>query len=163
LEDLNAELRHWLATVANQRLHGTTHQPVAARWEVERTALQPLNGRPPFPYIEQEDRKVYRDAYISWDASRYSVPWPFAGKEVKVNHAGGEVHVHYRGERIAEHCEAFEKHSVVTAAEHHADVPLGSRRPAGKTVIHLSVTAPAVEVRSLAAYDSIAGGAHDAG
>jgi hypothetical protein len=39
--------------------------------------------------------------------------------------------------------------------EHHAGIPLGARQPA-KTLLHLRETAPVVEIRSLAAYESAA-------
>ena len=39
LSDLNAQLREWIAGVANQRVHGTTHQQVAVRWDVEQFSL----------------------------------------------------------------------------------------------------------------------------
>ena len=47
--DLNAELRQWVADVANQRVHGTTHEQVLARWDEDQFSMQPVNGRPPYP------------------------------------------------------------------------------------------------------------------
>ena len=45
--DLNAQVLHWLATVANVRDHGTTHEPPTVRFERdERVALQPLAAHP---------------------------------------------------------------------------------------------------------------------
>lgn len=45
--DLNAQALHWLATVANTRVHGTTHQLPRERFERdERAALTPLAPRP---------------------------------------------------------------------------------------------------------------------
>lgn len=82
LSDLNAELRKWVWEVANQRVHGTTHEPVATRWEAERASLRPLDGRPPYPYVDDELRKVAREAYVSWKGSRYSVPWGYAGRSM---------------------------------------------------------------------------------
>ena len=41
LSDLNAHLRAWVWEVANQRMHGTTHEAVAARWNVNQLNLQP--------------------------------------------------------------------------------------------------------------------------
>ena len=84
LADLNAELRRWVAEVANQRVHGTTHEQVLLRWDEDQFAMQPVNRRPPYPYMDDEQRKVARDAYVSWRGSRYSVPWQYAGKEVWV-------------------------------------------------------------------------------
>ncbi len=56
-------------------MHGTTNELLAARWKTEQLSLQPLDGRPPYPYVDDELRKVARDAYVSWEGSRYSVPW----------------------------------------------------------------------------------------
>ena len=39
LNDLNAQLRAWVWEVANRRVHGTTHEPVAARWDVDHSNL----------------------------------------------------------------------------------------------------------------------------
>jgi transposase len=53
LADLNAELRRWIAEVANRRVHGTTHQQVLVRWDEDQFAMQPLSGRSPYPYRAQ--------------------------------------------------------------------------------------------------------------
>jgi transposase len=159
LADLNAELRRWVAEVANQRVHGTTHEQVLIRWDEDQFAMQPvLNGRPPYPYMDDEQRKVARDAYVSWRGSRYSVPWLYAGKEVWVRDQGHYVEVRHGAERIAVHCQAVRRHQVVTQREHHEDIPLGNKQP-GKMLIHIQQSAPMVERRPLAAYESLAGGA----
>ena len=84
LAELNSELRCWLAEVANRRVHGTTHEQVLLRFDEDLFSMQPIDGRPPYPYMDDEQRKVARDAYVSWQGSRYSVPWSYAGKEVWV-------------------------------------------------------------------------------
>lgn len=158
LEDLNAELRRWVWEVANQRVHGTTHEHVAARWEAERTSLATVEGRPAYAYVDDELRKVARDAYVSWQGSRYSVPWEYAGKQVWVREHERTVEVRYGNQRIASHAPADSRHRVVTCAEHHAGIPLGARRPDGKTLVHLCQTAPLVEIRPLSVYESVAAG-----
>jgi len=45
LTDMNAQLREWISTVANQRVHGTTREQVAVRWDVEQFSLQSIAGR----------------------------------------------------------------------------------------------------------------------
>ncbi len=157
LSDLNAELRKWVWGVANQRVHGTTHEPVAARWEAERASLRPLDGRPPYPYVDDELRKVARDAYVSWKGSRYSVPWQYAGRSVWVRERGQEVEVHFGSEKIAVHNQSSHAHKVVTQVEHHRGIPLGAR-PEAKILIHIQDMAPVVEIRPLAAYESVAAG-----
>ena len=122
LMDFNAELRAWVDGVANQRVHGTTQEQVLARWDMDQFSMQLLNGRPPYPYLDDELRKVARDAYVSWQASRYSVPWQYAGKEVWVREHGVDVEVHYGGERIADACPA------PSAATRSSRSPTTSRR-----------------------------------
>ncbi len=157
LSGLNAELRWWLGEVANHRVHGTTHAPVMARWEADRAAMHPVSGRPPYPYMDDEQRKVARDAYVSWKGSRYSVPWSYAGKEVWVRDHGLSVEVRYSSERIAVHAPASRRHQVVTLRHHHVGIPAGNRQGA-KTLIHIAQSAPVVEHRPLAAYEAVACG-----
>jgi transposase len=157
LADLNGEMRCWLAEVANRRVHGTTHEQVLLRFDEDLFSMQPVNGRPPYPYMDDEQRKVARDAYVSWQGSRYSVPWSYAGKEVWVRDQGDSVEVRHSAERIAVHDRAMRKHLVITHGQHHAGIPLGIKR-SGKTLIHIVESAPVVERRSLAVYDSLACG-----
>jgi hypothetical protein len=124
LEDFNNQLRQWVWNVANQRLHGTTHERVMARWEADQMNLQPLHGRAPYPFAEEQLRKVARDAFVSWQGSRYSVPWIYAGKEVWVREGEGRVEVHYGAQ----------------------GVPLGAR-PDRKTLVHIRQSAPVVDHR----------------
>src|SRR3954466_4181893 len=139
------QLRTWVWTVANQRVHGTTREPVNIRWQTEQRSLQPITGRPAYAYCDDELRKVARDAYVSWQGSRYSVPWTYAGKQVWVREHGREVEVHYGRERIAIHGQAPRKHAVITAPEHHRGIPLGARQER-KTLIHIQDSAPVVEI-----------------
>jgi len=155
LDDLNAQLREWVWKVANQRVHGTTHEVVMARWDGDQFALQPLNGRLPYPYADDELRKVARDAFVHWQGSRYSVPWIYAGREVWVRQQEGHVQVHYGDRRIAAHPPAPRKHMVMLEEDHHAGIPLSARQER-KTLVHIRATAPVVEIRPLAAYESLA-------
>lgn len=157
LVDLNTQMRQWVWEVANQRVHGTTHEVVISRWDADQSAMLPLDGRPPYPYVDDELRKVARDAFVHWQGSRYSAPWIYAGKEVWVRQQEGRVEVHYGAERIAEHPPAPRRHLVVIQQEHHVGIPLGARQER-KTLVHIRATAPVVEIRPLAAYESLAGG-----
>src|ERR1700674_6019701 len=118
--------------------------------------MQSLNGGSQYPSCDDELRKVARDAYVSWQASRYSVPWQYAGKEVWVREQGVDVEVHHGGQRIAVHSRAAHRHQVMTHPPHHAGIPLGSPRSGGKILVQMRETAPSVEVRSLRAYESVA-------
>jgi hypothetical protein len=141
-----------------QRVHGTTREQVAVRWDVEQFSLQSIVGRPSYPYVDGELRKVARDAYIDWQRSRYSVPWQYVGKEVWVREMAGEVDVLDGRARIAVHVRAQRKHEVVTFPPHHQGIPLGAGKADSKILIQVRQSAPIVERRSLLAYESAANG-----
>lgn len=155
LEDFNAELRRWVAEVADQRVHGTTHEQVLVRWQQDRESLHPINGRQSYPFCDDEQRRVARDAYVSWQGSRYSVPWQYAGKDVWVREQNNAVEVRCGSERIALHATADKRHQVITQPQHHQGIPLGSVRST-KTLVHIQQGAPIVEQRSLDAYEVLA-------
>ena len=157
LAELNADLRHWVWKVANQRVHGTTHELVRDRLKAEQSQLLRVDGRPTYPYVDDELRKVGRDAYVCWQGSRYSVPWQFVGRSVWVRERAGDVEVHYGEQRIAAHSKTPREHLTVTQPEHHRGIP-STARAERKILIHLQNMAPVVEVRSLAAYENAFGG-----
>lgn len=70
IPDLRRQLHTWLAEVANQRVHGTTHQVVAQAWQSEQAHLLPIHGRAPYPFVVEHIRQVSRDAYITYAANR---------------------------------------------------------------------------------------------
>jgi Integrase core domain len=158
LDDLNAQLRQWVWEVSNQRVHGTTHERVDRRWGEEKLKLQPIGGRLSYPFVDEELRKVARDAYVSWESNRYSVPWTYAGSPVWVRDCEDQIEVHYGEEKIAVHPRVSGKYQIVTVPEHHRGIPLGARGPSRKILVHIQQAAPSVETRSLAAYESLAAG-----
>jgi hypothetical protein len=107
--------------------------------------------------VDDELRKVARDAYVSWEGSRYSVPWSFASRQVWVRERGGSVEGHWGQERIAVHGHADRKHTVITEPEHHRGIPLGVQQDR-KILIRIQDTAPVEEICSLAVYENAATG-----
>lgn len=87
-----------------QRIHGTTKVTPLSRFATEQSALLPL---PPTPYLgwHEEFRKVSSDCLISYRGVQYSVPWPYATKQVVVRQSQGrELVVHaVRGEVLTRH------------------------------------------------------------
>jgi len=87
-----------------QRVHGTTKIAPAVRFEQERQALLPL---PVSPFLQMVEtfRIVSNDCLISFDGVKYSVPWPYASKQVLVRQSQGRDLVVYStsGEQLARH------------------------------------------------------------
>lgn len=158
LDEFVCRLRAWVWEIANWRTHGTTHEVVHESWQTEKVHLQAIGNRPAYAYVEEEQRQVARDAYISWQGSRYSVPWRYAGSPVWVQPKATGIKVRFDGHWIAEHALSTRKHEVITVAEHHRGIPLDSRSRDSKILVHLRDSGPIVETRPLAVYDVLAGG-----
>jgi transposase len=164
--DLSRKLHEWVWGVANRRVHGTTHRVVYEAWQEEKPYLTPVAGRCAYPYVEQEKRKVSRDAYVAYRTNRYPVPWQLAGQEVLVQEAHGRIEVYQNGVRVASHQRAEGFYQVVDAPEYHEGMPYGE---AGRSVKKAMVTiraqatsplcqppeGPVVEVRPLSVYDAL--------
>jgi hypothetical protein len=100
---LNQLAEQWLREEADQRVHGTLGEVVAARFAREAPHLRPL---PPQRYgtAYRELHRVSWDAYVEVRGNRYSVPAEWAGQLVRVRITlDGQLSV-YAGEAcIAQH------------------------------------------------------------
>ncbi|MCL6576913.1 IS21 family transposase [Kyrpidia sp.] len=152
LDDLNQQARWWLDHVANIRVHGTTWARPVDRWPEER--LKPLNPIP-FEQVDRHSRKVSTDCLVSFEASRYSVPFPFVGQTVQIqDERNGKIRI-YSGETlIAEHVKATGKGEVIIDKKHFEGlVSAGEGRvpiPKPKLVLR---PAPEVVERNLSVYE----------
>jgi transposase len=166
--DLSRKLHAWVWGVANRRVHGTTHRVVYEAWEEEKGYLHAVAGRCAYPYVEQEKRKVSRDAFIAYRTNRYPVPWQLAGQEVLIQEVMGRVEVLHGGVRVASHTRADGSYQVVLAPEYHLGMPYGEKgRNARKAMVTIRSTSarssdhgiagPVVEVRPLSVYEALAG------
>jgi transposase len=154
LQDLRHQALAWTARVANVRLHGTTHRLVQEAWDQEKPALAPVAGRRAYPLVVECVRRVTRDAFVCWQSNRYSVPWQHAGQEVLVREIGTIVEVLREAVPVAVHPLCPCRHQIVVIAEHHAGIPTSGLKT-GKARLSLIESAPQVEVRSLAVYESL--------
>jgi transposase len=151
---VEAWLEEWAATVADVRLHGTTHERPIDRFA--RETLTPLGTQPPYHYTMPRRRIVAADALVAIAAGRYSVPVRYVGHTVDVR----ETATHYvivAGETcIAQHAKAG-RHAVVMDPAHYA----GLLRPGPRPLADAPQWDPAyhalgvVEVRDLAIYETL--------
>lgn len=155
LPDLSHQAHAWTATVANMRVHGTTHHIVKEDWEQEKSSLQPLANRRAYPLVVECVRRVTRDAFVCWQSNRYSVPWQHAGQEVLVREVGAVVQILRDATPIAVHERCQGRHQTWVVMAHHADIPMQGSRT-GKACLSLNERAPQVEVRSLSVYEELA-------
>lgn len=106
LDDLNAQLRVWLATVANVRRHGTTGERPVDRLARDQAAM--LDLVIPYPKNEVEKRLADWDSRISFRGVRYSVDPSILGARrgtpVEVHLGADErLRIHHEGRLVGEH------------------------------------------------------------
>jgi len=156
---LDEALREWMATVADVRVHGTTHERPLDRFGREAATLVPTGSQPSFRLEAPLHRIVADDWLVSVDTNRYSVPFTLVGQPVEIQRRAGMLRVQHRGALVAEHPELSGRHQVRILPEHgpgaiartaRSPRSTGSAQPAG----HL---APVVEIRDLALYDALVG------
>ncbi|WP_313534097.1 MULTISPECIES: IS21 family transposase [Brucella] len=102
LDDLNAQLRHWLDTVANPRKHATTLKIINEAFAEERTHLRPL-PLAPFRSVLKLERRISRDGMVSVGGNAYSVPDATRARLVEVHCLADEVRIFENGTMIAVH------------------------------------------------------------
>jgi transposase len=102
LDDLNAQLRHWLDTVANPRRHATTGRIIAEHFAEEQPHLQALPAGP-FNTVLTLDRRVTRDGMVSVGGNLYSVPDGTRRRVVEVQTLAGTINILEDGQLIAAH------------------------------------------------------------
>ena len=155
--DLNRQGLEWCDSVANRRIHGTTHR---VPWEMlaeERPSLGQLPGRGVLaPYL-REDRKVARDCFVSWEGSRYGVHWKWVGKTVQVGQRQGTVEVWAGDERIAVHPRAQRPGQRFILPGQWSGLPMGDNR-LRREAMAVQISAGEVERRSLEVYELAAVG-----
>ena len=155
--DLNRQALEWCDTVANRRIHGTTHR---VPWEMlaeERPRLGRLPHRATLaPYL-REERKVARDGFVSWEGSRYGVHWKWVGRIVQVGQRQGTVEIWAGDERIAVHPRGQHPGQRFTLPGQWEGLPKGDNRPRREAVA-VQIPVGEVERRSLDVYELAAVG-----
>jgi transposase len=111
------------------RVHATTGERPIDRFQQEAPLLTPLPALP-FVGTHEEMRKVSWDCLLSFAGTRYSVPWPYAGKHVWLRPSQGTRLLvrSQRGEEIARHTLAIKKGATVIDAAHYAGLRQGLPR-----------------------------------
>ena len=157
IEDLSEQLSQWNTTIADQRVHGTTHELPAARFERERSTLLPTSGQPGFALAARHSRIVASDYLVSFGANRYSVPFHLIGQTVQVQRDGEKLSFFHRDRLVARHELDAGKYQLHIQPEHG---PGAIARNARKRYAPASTGAATsllqeVEIRDLSLYEQL--------
>lgn len=154
LEAANERVWDWIRNVADQRIHGTVHEKPAERFK--RETLQSVAGKPPYLLQACQLRKVAADCLVSYETSRYSVPWKYVNQTVDIqDRSNGWLYIYHQGSLIAQHQKVERKHQVFMEPEHYRDI---LKKPAHREILNGSLVQPEVQVRSLQVYESLSCG-----
>ncbi len=122
LDHLNEVLMNWIMTVADERIHGTTHRRPSEMFLEEKDLLHSHRGRPPYSIQERALRHVAKDGLVSFETNRYSVPFRFVGQPVEVQGEGDRVMIYHDGNLIVTHPRCEGRHRCRTDRAHYAGI-----------------------------------------
>jgi transposase len=153
LDDLNAQLAHWLGTVANPRVHATTRRVVNEAFAEEKLVLQPL-PLVPFRAVLKLERRVSHEGMVSVGGNFYSVPDATRKRVVEVHSLADEIRVFEADRLIAVHPVLEGRHQR-RLAPGHRKMPT-QRAMAEAAEIPIGRAGDVVARRSLDFYDAVA-------
>jgi transposase len=130
LDRLNAAARQWLNTVANVRLHGTTHRQPTELFAAEKPCLKPLPLRP-YDVAVIRPARANTQFRVTVDSNSYSVPAEYAGAALTLKLYPGHVCIYHQEKLIARHVRSYDRHQDVEDPDHPRAL-LQQRRKAGE-------------------------------
>ncbi len=156
LSGLNERARDWVDRVANQRVHGTHGQVVAARYVEEKPLLGKILGRTLYDTDYHSVRRVARDGRLSYRGTCY---------QLSLTHALSEVEVAESLEGIIT-VRSADGSTLRARAIEGAGTPVRAILPRERTrgaeegkVLRMVMGTEEVEVRDLAVYEEVASAA----
>jgi transposase len=153
--DFQQQLDEWNASIADQRIHGTTHEAPTSRWAAEQAALLPIAGHRAFGHCVDVSRVVADDYLVNFRTNRYSVPWRLIGKTVRLIAEGDALSIYHGEQLVAVHALVDSKHQVRALAEHGPRAERPRRREPEPTGLNRWFGPHEVEVRDLAIYEQV--------
>lgn len=113
LDALNRWLAEWCHTVADTRVHGTTHErPIERFAREEAAALVAVDARRPSPRERVESRIVPRDGLVAVESNRYPVSLEWAGRKIEVRIRAEEIELGGAGVGALRYARLTGKHQV---------------------------------------------------
>jgi hypothetical protein len=154
LKDLNRQLRHWLDTVANPRLHATTKRVVNEAFAEEKRFLLPL-PLTPYRAVLKLERRVSHEGLISVGGNLYSVPDTTRRRILDVHVLADELQIFEGRTLIAVHPSLEGRDQCRIDPAHRRAVAASHRRTATGSIA-LPRAGDVVARRSLEFYDAVA-------
>ncbi|MDO8294703.1 MAG: IS21 family transposase [Gallionella sp.] len=111
----------WMETVANVRMHESTHQRPIDRFEVERAHLRRLNPAG-FDLARLSTVRATKQFRVPLDTNHYSVPARYAGQRLLLKAYADRVCIYEHDQLVARHARSMERHKDVDDPEHEREL-----------------------------------------
>src|ERR1700722_3537952 len=154
LEDLNDQIRHWLDTVANPRVHATTQRVVNEAFAEEKASLQAL-PRSPYRSVLRLERRASHEGMVSVGGNLYSVPDTTRRRVFDVHVLADEIRIFEDGEFVASHLPLDGRGEKRLDPAHRKPGSFSRRRPSGSEPATLTRAGDHVPRRSLDFYAAV--------
>jgi len=115
LTDVQGQVRHWLATVANVRVHQTTGEPPRKRFAKE--MLRPLPELLP-DCRETKRLLVHKDFAVRFDGNCYTTPPWAIGKHITLKASQNIISLYEREKVIASHNRCWQRRKRIELPAH---------------------------------------------
>lgn len=114
---VNPAAQVWLASIANVRIHGQTHQRPVDLFKAEQPLLQPLN---PLPYDigRIQSQRASSQFRVALDTNHYSVPAALASQRVTVKAYPERVCIYHQEQLVARHVRSYDRHLDIEDPDH---------------------------------------------
>jgi transposase len=114
---VNPAAEIWLATIANVRIHGETHQRPVDLFKDEQALLRPIN---PMHYDlgSIKSQRASKQFRIALDANHYSVPAEYASQRVTIKSTPDWVCIYHQDKLIARHVRRYDRHQDYEDPDH---------------------------------------------
>jgi hypothetical protein len=151
---LNLQARHWIDTIANVRVHGTTRAVPFERLPYE--GLWPLD-KPDYDTGLVGYRRSSRDCLISYEGNFYSVPAAYAQQQLQVRETERDelLILNPAGDLIAQHKLVIGRGERVMIPAHYQPLWPRQQGPTYNLLQQAIQDAPQVETRPLHVYDEV--------
>jgi transposase len=154
LDDLNAQLRHWLDTVANPRVHATTRRVVNEAFAEEKPVLK-LAPLAPYRAVLKLERRVSHEGLVSIGGNLYSVPDTMRRRIVDVHVLADEIRIFEAGVLVASHVPLEGRDQTCLDPAHRKIAALTRRRLCNDAANVIRRAGDQVARRSLDFYDAV--------
>ena len=107
----------WMDTVANVRMHESTHQRPVDRFEEERAHLRSLNPAS-FDLARVSTVRATKQFRVPLDTNHYWVPARYAGQRLFLKAYADRVCIYEHDQLVARHVRSMDRHKDVEDPEH---------------------------------------------